>query len=473
MKSLLLKVTALVVMTAVCAMGQSEFGDKPRVEGYRFDFTGGGARAEGMGKAFIAVSDDNTAGSWNPAGLIDLEQPILSLSYGSMFPRGSSDAFAYRSGTDPVFDHDGSIGSVSGLNFVAPIRIKGHPFVTSASYTRNFDQYEEMEAGFAYDIIYSPNNVLLDTMAATVDLKSTLDGGMNSINFSFGTRLYDKLSGGLAVNIFTGNIIRNEILHDTRLDRKNIDLQFFRQDTVITTLDSNSFSGVNFNLGFKYTEENYAVGLVVRTPFELQVETGRSIISINQKNGLTIDDGTDTTYFDEVVAKYEQPLMIGLGLAYKPNEQSIVAADFEYRGYSGKKVKIRESIKLDPGGDNEEIFSEVDPEWNNVFVFRIGGEYMKETGFGSIPIRAGFGIQPLAAPTIDTSLATGSTTATQFSLGSGLWWEHIHLDFAYSYTSYDRETLYGVRHEDYSVRNVPYDQKTRDHHINATFTGYF
>ena len=30
---------------------------------------GGGARAMGMGSAFIAVADDATAGFWNPAGL--------------------------------------------------------------------------------------------------------------------------------------------------------------------------------------------------------------------------------------------------------------------------------------------------------------------------------------------------------------------------------------------------------------------
>jgi hypothetical protein len=37
--------------------------------------TGAGARAMGMGGAFIAIADDATAASWNPSGLAVLERP--------------------------------------------------------------------------------------------------------------------------------------------------------------------------------------------------------------------------------------------------------------------------------------------------------------------------------------------------------------------------------------------------------------
>ena len=39
---------------------------------------GSGARALGMGGAFIAIADDATAASWNPGGLIQLEKPEVS-----------------------------------------------------------------------------------------------------------------------------------------------------------------------------------------------------------------------------------------------------------------------------------------------------------------------------------------------------------------------------------------------------------
>src|SRR5262252_10917364 len=47
--------------------------------GVSFNRTGSGARAAGMANAFIAVSDDGTAASWNPSGLAQLRKPELSI----------------------------------------------------------------------------------------------------------------------------------------------------------------------------------------------------------------------------------------------------------------------------------------------------------------------------------------------------------------------------------------------------------
>ena len=44
-----------------------------------WNITGAGARAAGMGGAFIGVADDATAITWNPAGLTQLYRPEVSL----------------------------------------------------------------------------------------------------------------------------------------------------------------------------------------------------------------------------------------------------------------------------------------------------------------------------------------------------------------------------------------------------------
>jgi hypothetical protein len=46
---------------------------------------GHGARANGMGEAFVAVADDNTAIYWNPAGLTQLKEDEFSVSYSNRF----------------------------------------------------------------------------------------------------------------------------------------------------------------------------------------------------------------------------------------------------------------------------------------------------------------------------------------------------------------------------------------------------
>ena len=46
--------------------------------GYQFNFNNPGARALGMGGAFISVADDATAAVTNPAGLVILQRPEIS-----------------------------------------------------------------------------------------------------------------------------------------------------------------------------------------------------------------------------------------------------------------------------------------------------------------------------------------------------------------------------------------------------------
>src|SRR5579863_3312256 len=44
---------------------------------------GAGTRAMGLSGAFVAVADDPSAAYWNPAGLVQLEQPQILGMYGS------------------------------------------------------------------------------------------------------------------------------------------------------------------------------------------------------------------------------------------------------------------------------------------------------------------------------------------------------------------------------------------------------
>ncbi len=56
---------------------------------------GSGARAIGMGGAFIAVADDATAVSWNPGGLIQMDHPEISC-VGALFHRMEDNTFRFH-----------------------------------------------------------------------------------------------------------------------------------------------------------------------------------------------------------------------------------------------------------------------------------------------------------------------------------------------------------------------------------------
>src|SRR5512145_2631573 len=87
----------------------------------RLDFSsslnpvGSGARAMGMGGAFIGVADDATAASWNPAGLVQLEKPEVSIVYSyfrhhqEYHPSNSPEI----TGGDTVDSHDVNYASIA------------------------------------------------------------------------------------------------------------------------------------------------------------------------------------------------------------------------------------------------------------------------------------------------------------------------------------------------------------------------
>ena len=499
MVSLIWKSFTLMVILTMSAFGQAGVN----VEGFSFDFQGSGARAEGMGKAFFAVSDDNTAGSWNPAGLYELEKPIISLSYGSLLPRGETT-------TDPDFvtdpfdntnSHNNTFGGVSGINFIAPIRIKGHPFVGSFSFTRNNEEYQAFNWSAPKEIIYvypiSETQYVYDTTNFLVGGESSLEGGMASVNIAFGTRVYQNISAGVALNIYSGNTVResNQLAFTDSL------MRFSYGDTVrveenVQVIDSNKFSGFNFTIGTKYKGDKLSAALLVRTPFTLNVTSGNSMFVVTSMNGLPITNGSDTIYVDNILTKYDVPLIIGGGVSYQVTEKLLLAMDLEYKGFSGSKINDRDSLFLDPGGDNTEFFTESDPEWNSAFTVRIGGEYKFNSKIGLIPVRAGLGYLPRVTPntepgsnilfipdTVDVydlnmdSLAshldfnTSTSTEISLSLGTGIWWEQIHLDFAYS-LSFCEWNVAAFNQKTRLVEDF-YTQKKKDHHFNFTFTGYF
>ena len=91
---------------------------------------GSGARAFGMGGAFLARADDATAASWNPAGLSYLRVPEVSLA-------GTSTLYKTETGTEPDLNTDRFEGrSVDFAALTWPLRFHGLSGAIQASFQR-------------------------------------------------------------------------------------------------------------------------------------------------------------------------------------------------------------------------------------------------------------------------------------------------------------------------------------------------
>ncbi len=471
----ILLILTLLLMPSFSAKAQDASLDEIiRFEGFNFGFTGNGARARGMGNAFLAVSDDITGVGWNPAGIYKIESPILGLSFGSLRPRGSSSSDKLDlSGASPAFEritrnHAGTFGSLNSANLVAPIRIKGHPFVASASYTRVSNEYEFSNIEFDQIQIFSIFNevaVLIDqdTVIASIGVISELEGGIDAVNFGFGTRLSGNFALGISLNIYGGAVQRhtNFLVTGDNVPVNNFQNGF--SETSIVSADSSGFGGFNFTIGFKHDGERFDAGLVIKTPFSLSQKSLNFTSAVVKVNDVV--SFTDTTITIDLLTKYEIPVIVGFGIGYNVSDSWLLALDAEYRHFSAQQIKIRQNITLVPGADNIEeflILSEQQWQWSNVFILRAGTEYLNETGIGTIPFRAGIGYVPVPTPDTDINGVRSTAVGYEFSLGTGIHWEQIKLDLAYNYSTLSLERL-----------GFAAQSNNKNHFLTASFTGYF
>lgn len=466
--------TILTVIFASNAFCQLETLFETRFEAYNFEFNGNGARAMGMGNAFLGVSDDVTAIGWNPAGLYKLESPILGFSYTSLNPRGEFRSDRVNVTTSTLegerlsFGHSGAVSALTSANFSAPIRIKGHPFVGAIAYTRNSNEFKS--EGYRLDLIetipkFNEVGVFIqtDTVFETANVVSQLEGGIDAINIGFGTRIHKNISFGTSVNVYSGKVQRHTdvlLVGDSLPVNNN---QYGSLGVTAKQADSTSFSGFNITVGLKLDGEVFDAGLVIKTPFSLNQNRevfASTIINVNQ-----VPLETDTIFQIDLLTKYDVPLIVGFGIGYQATENWLLAADCEYRNFSAAQIKIRENLILVPGGSNIEEFSVLSDEewqWSNVFIIRTGTEYLRKTGIGTIPLRAGLGYVPLPAPNVDIMGNRSTATSYQVALGTGIHWSQIKLDIGYMYKSYDLENVAFISEEE-----------AQNHFVNVSFTGYF
>lgn len=437
-----------------------------------YDFLGGGARAEGMGNAFIGVSNDVSALTWNPAGLTAHDRPTLGLAWGSFRPRGGETILG--TGAELEYDYNGSFSNLTFASFLAPVRIRGQQFVLAGAYTQTLEDFW----GNNSDILYEdmPHDVLHGIVNdINYSLRDAYHAAPMMINLGLATSINPKIDAGLAINIYNGKASLERVATSTIDDYIAVDRQGQSVLRVATSsrLDTSSYSGVNFSLGLKYKATKWTAGLLVKSGFALEDLQDQKYGDTVRYNG-QVSQGR--SYFvDDVLVKYNIPWVFGAGFGYNIRENWLWALDAEYRGFSGKTVEVRTVVRFRSGGEKEEVFEEYDPQWYNVFTVRTGTEYLLNTNsrlFPVVPLRAGFALVPIPTPDFDYNIvddttivptARRSVSMYRLSAGTGVHWSQIHLDVAYTYSVSDRE---GTSDLSYEIRN-------RNHRLNFMFTGYF
>lgn len=482
MKTLIGLLTLSLMLSVSLAFGQSDY---TAINANSFGFFGGGARAMAMGNAFIGLADDANGGSWNPAGIYQMDKPLVSASYNIFKPRGEfiydDDYFSIHESTKNNLQLKG----LSNFSFVAPVRIKGHPWVFNFNYVRNNDK------SILVDIKADPFSGL------DPDNYQNSESYLQTFNFGFSTRLYDRLSFGVVANIYDArqtDVVQAGIVYDSVINFDGSSIEVMRH---VSVTDSTSSNGLNFLIGLMYKLDKVSFGATIRTPFKIKHNSDLMIERLTTHQGLAYSFDSDTTYDDNNLSKQGLPLALGFGVAFAPKENMNFTLDFNFDKYGSVSWFTNDSTQISPGGERTDFYTETPIDWNNTFGVGSGFEYVLSTDYGEIPLRAGFRYNQLPQPkdfvqndhlfydelgqftgAVSTTFsASGRQDMKQFSVGTGIHWAKIKIDFTYRYTSFTGlnvlNTLTSTGFENDPITATNQHLKPKSNELKIGFTGFF
>jgi len=370
---------------------------------------GSGARALGMGGAFIAVADDATAASWNPAGLIQLERPEISV-VGAFFHRIEDNNF----GTNPEASGEQSVteANVNYLSLVYPFNLFGHNMVVSLNYQNLFDFTRKWDFSLMQQSIDLSVN-------RNIDYKQ--DGNLWALGLAYSLQITPRLSFGFTLNIWEDFLDDNGWEQTTRQSGSGT---FMGDPFTLESMshDDFSFSGFNANLGILWNiTDKVTLGVVFKTPFTADLKHKSTSSSSIRFPTNPVLDSSSSSSFDED-EKLDMPMSYGIGFAYRHSDRLTVSADVYRTEWNDFIRKDSQGNKTSPISGLPESESDVDA----TIQVRAGVEYLFIKPEYVIPLRGGFFYDP--AP------AEGSPDDFYgFSLGSGIAYGRFIFDAAYQY----------------------------------------
>lgn len=369
---------------------------------------GSGARALGMGGAFISVADDATAASWNPAGLVQLEKPEVSAVY-QYFHRSQS----YDSQTHPEINGDNNMDS-TGLNYASaayPFVALNRNMILSINYQRLYEMDKMVEIDYTWaigpDTLY--DNIRFDQ-----------DGFLYTLSPALAVQITPSFYLGATLN-FWDDFLGDNGWKTVYKSRAQGDLAGSPVELTLDLKERTAFDGINAHFGFLWAfHPSITLGGVVKTPFEadLRKETEFS----QSQYWPEFDDFSASTESSEDDFTMEMPMSFGLGISYRHSDTLTVALDIYRTQWSDFLIRDPEGSEINPltGSPVSE------GSLKDTTQVRLGAEYLFIRNSSVIPVRCGLFYDPEpATESLDDYIG--------FSLGAGYVTQRVSLDVAYQY----------------------------------------
>lgn len=232
---------------------------------------GSGARAAGMADAFVAIADDATAASWNPAGLIQLERPEIAAA-------GALNALFedFRFG-----EHDEANTSnetiATHLNFLSftyplPLQVMERNLVVGLYLQNKYDFNREFRIPLDIYTVADGSNSINHQFSR---MKFTQEGSLNAITPALAFEVTQRLSVGLALNIYRELPgVENSWKQTSRAtDWSGYDSAFTFSDIASQREEYDNFRGQNLTVGAMWEfAPSWKLGLRYDSRMEAEVD---------------------------------------------------------------------------------------------------------------------------------------------------------------------------------------------------------
>ena len=313
-----------------------------------FNPVGSGARAIGMGGAFIGVADDATAASWNPGGLTQLLLPEMSFVGTFTNRKESLDVKIYPEASDQFRI---SNSDITYFSMAYPFNAGDRNMIIAITYQQLYDMNRHWT--FQYYVIDDDFN-----MDYYVDYHQK--GSLSALGLSYCIEITPDFSLGFTVNIWDNDMSDNhwtQIYDHSILDHGDID----EDPTLIEyqKIETYSFNGTNFNVGFLWNiNSNFTLGAVLKTSFWADIDH-------------TIHRDNDPSNNINQHEKIKMPLSYGMGIVYRFSDNLYVSGDMYKTHWDQLSHVDAYGIESNPTSEKE-FYTHMDATHQ----FRIGAEYL-------------------------------------------------------------------------------------------------
>ena len=407
-----------------------------------FNPVGQGARALGMGGAFIAVADDATAASWNPGGLVQLERPEFSI-VGAGFHRSEDLDF----GTNPEASGDQSYSNsrINYLSVAYPFSLFGLNMVVSGNWQNLYDLTREWDF---------PLRLSDDDLTIVQNIDYDQDGSLGAWGLAYALQISPTISFGVTFNLWEDGFEDNRWKQKTNQTGSG-DLAGNLFNFEARSTERFSFSGWNLNLGVLWNATGkLTVGAVLKTPFTADLDrksTFSSSIEFPDNPGANTSTSGSLTEDEDL----DMPMSYGIGLAYRFSDHFTASFDIYRTDWQDFELKDSNGNKISPISGKPSGQSDIDPTYQ----VRLGSEYLFITDKYILPVRAGAFYDP--AP------AEGSPDDFfGFSVGSGIGAGRFIFDIAYQYR-FGRDVGSSI------LGNLDFSEDVDEHTVYASMIVHF